>query len=367
MCQQCIPDCNCNPVCACDATSDCGGAGMCIPFPSPNGDVGVCAAQEGDSCGGFSPSPLECGPGLVCTYPTPSIPDLPGVCTRLPVCALDADCDGNTYCSLQGHCTPFAGCDLVSDCDNPANMFSVIECVGAMLCIKNQCEKQCGDEQAPCWSDVDCGSGMVCSEGGVCVLPPMLAQCTVNECPDVHTDNTRLCDDGTNANWVCASVPYGPDPDPLSSDDNDRDSYTYYNYGYSKPGALPKDSNPNPSCQWLLQCPSEQPMICADGVVRRTCDGDSGDITVFEEPVAVTPGSSSSETIQISLMAIVPVVVVLLVVILIRCHLHRRLITAAEFSLDEPADDLSYTAPQLPIRAKGTLDSSSDRAVAQQV
>jgi hypothetical protein len=61
----------------------------------------ACLAKAGESCGGFSPDPVHCEPGLLCLQDQDAgIPDLPGTCQLNP----DYVCGNSTACPTGASC-----------------------------------------------------------------------------------------------------------------------------------------------------------------------------------------------------------------------------------------------------------------------
>lgn len=71
-----------------------------------------------------------------------------------------------------------ATCEAATDCKGDPG----VDCVGAWACVEGGCAFECAPETAGCYTDRDCGDGLVCNAAEVCEAPP----CRPGEpCPDV--------------------------------------------------------------------------------------------------------------------------------------------------------------------------------------
>lgn len=116
--------------------------GVCEPYV-PCADDSTCPRNFG--CSRFPAG--ACPPGVDCAQP---------VCRRLPSCAIDADCQGRSFCD-EGHCQPSRACDAARPC------------TGGQSCVGGTCVP------GVCRGHPDCEAGRFCSEGA-CVAEPSPAE-----------------------------------------------------------------------------------------------------------------------------------------------------------------------------------------------
>jgi hypothetical protein len=154
------------------------------------------AAQEGESCGGFTAHPKKCADGLICQA-NRHIPDAPGTCVVDPdagnACTASSDCsgilpqfceqcsDGTTACA---HFECVSNQCQIATCPAApvANCRAIVECVQGKHWDATQCA--CVDDQqtgGACSADSDCSG----------ILPQFCQQCS---------DGTTSC-----AHWACVS------------------------------------------------------------------------------------------------------------------------------------------------------------------
>lgn len=144
----------------CTYDKDCGDGLWCRATETQN--VGECVPfqQEGETCGGFTPSWMftKCAPGLVCTDYPPMIADAPGKC-RKP-CQTLKECAADQYCSSDGICLSDGTCKVTPDCSSDGNSYVHIMCAGYAYCTEaGQCGWRCGIHPVcPDLSGVDFGA-----------------------------------------------------------------------------------------------------------------------------------------------------------------------------------------------------------------
>lgn len=159
-------DCAFNQVCSADglctaecySDKDCNAGYWCRDVWQSDQKECVPYAQEGESCGGFTPIEFvtKCAPDLVCTDTPPFLADAPGKCKQ--PCKADTDCAGGQYCSNTGHCRDDGSCWDTSDCSLDGNLWPHAKCLGYALCSdKKACEWFCGDPDCPNLAKVDFG------------------------------------------------------------------------------------------------------------------------------------------------------------------------------------------------------------------
>ena len=152
--QHCSDDGECRTTCELD--EDCpddqwcrpseGGGAQCVPY-----------AQEGESCGGYTPIwwAQRCAPELVCTDYPPNVVDLPGICRR--PCRGDRDCARDQYCAIDGVCRDDGACGWDYDCMLPGNSYLRPACVGYGECDEGGCGWTCGNPSCVDLAGVELG------------------------------------------------------------------------------------------------------------------------------------------------------------------------------------------------------------------
>jgi len=172
----------------CPWNQNCGNGGQCMPGCQEDDDCGddhwcrltdamdesmVCVpyAQEGESCGGYTPiwAVSKCSPEQTCTDVPQLVMDAPGTC-RLP-CTDDDGCAANQYCGSGDVCREDASCWAAGDCAAAGNAWDAVACEGYATCGQwtNACEWHCGSgptcedlsEVIFGWCDMVLGAGVV--------------------------------------------------------------------------------------------------------------------------------------------------------------------------------------------------------------
>jgi hypothetical protein len=149
--QSCSSEGQCLTGCQDDA--DCGAEHWCRTTQSMETMECIPYAQEGESCGGYTPiwAVTKCAPDLICTDVPEFVMDAPGKCRR--ACEGNDDCAADQYCDSGGVCREDGGCWNLDDCTADGNAWAAVMCEGYATC--DQWTKTCA------WH---CGTGPTCDD-----------------------------------------------------------------------------------------------------------------------------------------------------------------------------------------------------------